>query len=160
MPSTPPPKESPCDLMVIFTIGLYGARGLLDDSCRSYSSWPTRFGMGPVINPTGDLCNGQWWHSFVRCKIRNSFNFPAPAANFLSCAIAAPFLFRRLRSSLSAHAGRRSSYGVFPSSQLFLLGGCCRPRHLHSVLPGWTFLFCCGAILGWLSTIQVLQWRA
>ena len=58
---------------------------------------------------------------------------------FTSCAIATPSLFRRLRSTLSAHGGRRSSFGVLPSSLLLLLGECCRPRHLHSVLPGWTF---------------------
>ena len=75
----------------------------------------------------------------MQCKIPNSFNFRALVANFLSCAIATPSLFRRLLSSLSAHVGRRSSFGVLPSSLLLLLGECCRLRHIHSVLPGWTF---------------------
>ena len=66
---------------------------------------------------------------------------------FESSAIAAAFLFGR-STSLYAHARRPSSYAVLPSSLLCLFGECCRPRPLHTVLPGWTFFTYCGSFRG------------
>ena len=134
MPSTPPAQESPCDLVVLFSIRFHGTRGLLDDSCRLHCSWSTRIGMGPVTNPIGDLCEGHWWLSLVQCTI--------PISNSSTC-----YQFSCLvRLLLQVH-----SVGYVPPSprmvagvlhlQYSLAASC---FYLASVVDLAIFILCCG----------------